>query len=235
VTDRSLHADAEAWRRGQLEEVRDILERAGISRTHGDDWPDIVPGLLVLVEQRDKAIKRGDIWKRRAFEIEADRDALIEALREDVRGELPVGAGPVWRRLLLNAQSRWIRARAERDRYRLAWQSAVQGRASWRKLYLEAIKDVRGGCIDRRYFDRLVAKYRYEVEWRDTRIAELTGPPPTTTPTGCHQTRHCVNWGFCHRCDPEFTERVRQEFKSTDRSSDAYAAVIAKLEKEGNA
>lgn len=47
--------EAARQRAEMLEEARDMFTQAGINRAHGDDWPDIIPALRELIQQRDAA------------------------------------------------------------------------------------------------------------------------------------------------------------------------------------
>jgi hypothetical protein len=46
--------------------------------------------------------------------------------------------------------------------------------------------------------------------------------------TGCRTTIHCVNWGYCHRCDPELSQRVLKRWHEDTGSerSERYEAII---------
>lgn len=92
-----------------LTEARDVLEQAGQTGAHGDDWPAIAPAIRALAAERDTAVEgerhvmdqrrqmaeeryawqeRGDRAEKHAKQAEAFRDAVYEALGiED--GQLP--------------------------------------------------------------------------------------------------------------------------------------------------
>lgn len=49
----------------------------------------------------------------------------------------------------------------------------------------------------------------------------------------CHDTIHCVNWDFCHRCAPEFTDQVKLYYTRKGRqSSAAYAEAVSEVKAE---
>lgn len=49
----------------------------------------------------------------------------------------------------------------------------------------------------------------------------------------CHDTIHCVNWNFCHRCAPEFSLAVLERYTAKGRqTSGAYKEAIAEVKAE---
>jgi hypothetical protein len=64
--------------------------------------------------------------------------------------------------------------------------------------------------------------------------ATADAPKPSAAVPGtsaCHSTRHCVTWGFCHRCAPELSAQAVQrlgESAGSDRP-EVYAAIVADL------
>lgn len=75
---------------------------------------------------------------------------------------------------------------------------------------------------------------RLREELADLRLAhsELQGSQKRAVrfvEGACRSTRHCVNWGFCHRCAPELSSRASQLFEDTDHSSEAYAEIVRTL------
>jgi hypothetical protein len=160
---------------------------------------------------------------QRLDSMEADRCALIEEL--NTPGIPTSGHRLLMRTVLLGTNRRALRAQAERDRYRSAWLSARRGRSLWKNLYLNKALPQDGRMVSLGYHDRLMRKYQHEVNRLE---AELYGTPPPVRPK-CGRTEHCTLYGFCHRCDPEFSDQVMRKFEATDGSIAAYAAVIASM------
>ena len=54
---------------------------------------------------------------------------------------------------------------------------------------------------------------------------------------GCRETIHCVNYGFCHRCDRDLSNRVRERWHNEDGGSEyekRYLEIIAEeMKKNG--
>lgn len=54
--------------------------------------------------------------------------------------------------------------------------------------------------------------------------AEAEGP-------GCRSNRHCVDFGFCHRCGPELSEQVLARWFTHGREGDseAYEEIVGEV------
>jgi hypothetical protein len=139
--------------RAMLEEARDLLESAGQRGAHGDDWPDVIPALTALIAERDAEEQRADAEGLTGAGIFHDyygrwQSTVVEARRQHGRVDQVAQRGIA----VIVAMGKDVReARAERHRYRSAWQSARR-RAGKSGQHVEELQDklltfgVNGGC-----------------------------------------------------------------------------------------
>ncbi|MFD6335696.1 hypothetical protein ACFWGI_39765 [Streptomyces niveus] len=70
--------------RALLEEARDALEAAGITRAHGDHWPQLAPAIDTLASERDEAREQcTEMERQRRFALEESR-GRVDGLRAEV-------------------------------------------------------------------------------------------------------------------------------------------------------
>jgi hypothetical protein len=200
------------------QELADI--RARFERTVHPDWRDDtdIGRLLAEVDRL-----RAELARYEALEL-GDTTGRISA-------SCPNGQHPTWlRRLTDHDGCPWCengQLRSERDQAHHAGLVKAAG----------VLDDIAGkqDCFDDQQSQADAEHTRSSA--RAIRIyaaATADAPKPAATVPGvaaCHSTRHCVTWGFCHRCAPELSAQASQrlgEAAGNDRS-EVYAAIVAGL------
>jgi hypothetical protein len=208
------------WLLACVDQLTTALVRAGIVRA--DDTPAEMLEHIAATGEQVNAIT----WGTTCLSCARVLDGSIQETERAEKAEAAIARVREYCTLLADASRRVAARETAQDVIRLLDGNAVAevivDRSSVGSPEVKAVAALTPPEDVQRILQRV--REAQDADWQP-------GSVPGITP--CRTTTHCANWGFCHRCAPEFAVETLRLFRAAEHDeengSEVYAAIIAQV------